>query len=281
MLGGDDSFFGGIGLAALASFTIDGGAGNDTLTGTDGADTLIGGDGNDFLDGNAGADVALMGTGDDVFRWDGGDGSDVVEGGFGADLMLFNGANVSENVDVSARSGRLRFFRDLGNIIMDVNDTEAVQFNAFGGADTVVIHNLQGTDVKEINLNLQASAGGGDSQVDHVIVEGSNGGDVIVVGGSAGGEVSVDGLAASLSIIGAEPADKLTVNSRGGRDVIFASALAANAIRFAANGGTGDDFLVGGAGNDTLLGGDGEDVLIGGAGADFLDGGSGNDIKVQ
>src|SRR5688572_27764574 len=96
--GGDDSFFGGAGLATLMSFTIDGGAGNDTLVGTDGADTLIGGDGKDFLDGNAGADVALMGTGDDVFRWDGGDGSDVVEGGSGSDLMLFNGANVGENV---------------------------------------------------------------------------------------------------------------------------------------------------------------------------------------
>ncbi|MGB7158100.1 MAG: calcium-binding protein [Tepidisphaeraceae bacterium] len=277
--GGDDSFFGGNGLAALTSF-IDGGTGDDSLLGTDGADTLLGGDGNDFVDGNAGIDVGLLGAGDDVFRWDGGDGSDVVEGGSGADLMIFNGANASERADLSARNGRLRFFRDLGSIIMDVNDTEAILFNALGGADSVTIHNLQGTDVREVNVDLQASAGTVDG-ADEVIVEGSEGGDVIIVGGSAGGVVAVSGLAAAVNISGAEPTDTLNVKARGGRDVVIASALNANAIRFVADGGRGDDFLIGGAGNDTLFGGDGADVLIGGPGNDFLDGGAGDDIKIQ
>jgi Ca2+-binding RTX toxin-like protein len=279
--GGDDSFFGGIDLAALATFLIDGGAGNDSLLGTDGVDTLIGGDGNDFVDGNAGADVGLLGAGNDVFRWDGGDGSDVVEGQSGADLMLFNGADGNENVDLSSNGGRLRFFRDAGNITMDVNDTETIKFNARGGADNVTIHNLQGTDVRQVNLDLQASSGGGDGQTDNVIVEGSSVGDVVTVGGSAGGVVSVSGLAAAVGITGAEPADRLTVNSLGGRDVVIASGLNANAIRFAVNGGTGDDVLIGGSGNDTLLGDDGDDVLFGGPGNDLLDGGPGDDIKVQ
>ena len=278
---GDDSFFGGVGLASLASFTVDGGLGNDSLVGTDGADTLIGGDGKDFLDGNAGADVGLMGAGDDVFRWDGGDGSDVVEGGSGTDLMLFNGAAGNENVDLSARNGRLRFFRDLGNITMDVNDTETVQFNALGGADRVTVHNIQTTDVRAVELDLQAPAGGGDGQGDEVIVEGSNGGDVIVVAGSAGGNVSVVGLVTTVGIRGAESTDKLNVKARGGRDVLIASALSANAIRFTADGGRGDDVLIGGAGNDTLFGGDGDDVLIGGPGNDLLDGGAGDDIKIR
>jgi Ca2+-binding RTX toxin-like protein len=278
---GDDSFFGGIGLATLASFTVDGGLGNDSLVGTDGADTLIGGEGKDFLDGNAGADVGLLGGGDDVFRWDGGDGSDIVEGGSGADLMIFNGAAGNENVDLSASNGRLRFFRDLGTITMDVNDTEAILFNALGGADKVTVHNLQTTDVREVELDLQAPAGGGDRQEDEVIVEGSNGGDVISVAGSAGGDVSVVGLATTVGIRGAESTDKLNVKARGGRDVLIASALSANAIRFTADGGQGNDFLIGSAGNDTLFGGDGEDVLIGGPGNDSLDGGAGDDIKVQ
>lgn len=278
--GGDDSFFGGVDLAALATFLIDGGAGDDSLLGTDGADALIGGDGKDFVDGNAGADVGLLGAGDDVFRWDGGDGSDVVEGGSGTDLMIFNGANASEKADLSARNGRLRFFRDLGNIIMDVNDTEAILFNAFGGADSVTVHNLRGTDVRELNVDLQASSGTVDG-ADKVIVEGSEGSDVIVVGGSAGGVVSVSGLAATVNISGAETTDTLNVKARGGRDVVIASGLTANAIRYVANGGRGNDFLIGGAGNDTLFGGDDEDVLIGGPGNDFLDGGAGDDIKVQ
>jgi Ca2+-binding RTX toxin-like protein len=278
--GGDDSFSGGTGLAALAAFTVDGGAGNDTLFGTDGADTLVGGDGKDFVDGNAGSDSAQLGAGNDVFRWDPGDGSDVVEGQAGNDLLLFNGADINERVDLSARNGRLRFFRDVGGIIMDVNDTEAVQFNALGGADSVTVHDLRGTDVREVDLDLLASTGGGDGQTDGVIVEGSLGSDVVAVSGRAGG-VSVNGLAATVSIRGAESTDKLTVNTLGGRDVVIASALDAGAIRFAADGGTGDDFLIGSAGNDTLLGGDGNDFLIGGPGTDFLDGGPGDDIRVQ
>ena len=48
-----------------------------------------------------------------------------------------------------------------------------------------------------------------------------------------------------------------------------------------ANGGDGDDVLIGGAGNDTLTGGAGDDVLIGGRGQDILDGGPGNNIVIQ
>jgi Ca2+-binding RTX toxin-like protein len=279
--GGDDSFLGGTGLAGLTAFTINGNAGDDTLVGTDGADTMTGGDGDDCLDGNAGADVALMGSGDDVFRWDGGDGSDVVEGQAGTDLLLFNGADVAENVELSARKGgRLRFFRDVGNITMDVNETEAVRFNALGGADIVTVHSLRGTDVRDVELNLLASSGGGDGEKDEVIVEGSNSGDVITVGGSVGGMVSASGLSATVSIRG-EPADELTVNALGGRDVVIATGLDVGAIRFAANGGTGDDVLIGGGGNDTLTGGAGDDVLIGGEGKDVLDGGPGEDVNVQ
>ena len=47
-----------------------------------------------------------------------------------------------------------------------------------------------------------------------------------------------------------------------------------------ANGGDGDDVLIGSAGNDTLIGGAGDDVLIGGGGQDILDGGPGNNIVI-
>jgi len=54
-----------------------GGAGNDSITGNDAANTLIGGSGNDTLIGNNGAD-----------RLEGGFGNDSLIGGGGADLML-------------------------------------------------------------------------------------------------------------------------------------------------------------------------------------------------
>ena len=45
---------------------------------------------------------------------------------------------------------------------------------------------------------------------------------------------------------------------------------------FTANGGDGNDILIGSPGNDTLSGGAGDDILIGNGGQDVLDGGTGN-----
>jgi Ca2+-binding RTX toxin-like protein len=73
--------------------------------------------------------------------------------------------------------------------------------------------------------------------------------------------------------------DRIVINGLGGDDVIQASGL--TGILLTANGGDGDDVLVGSAGNDTLTGGAGDDVLIGGPGQDILDGGPGNNISIQ
>ena len=61
------------------------------------------------------------GAGDDVFTWDPGDGSDVIEGQGGHDTMSFIGANVNENIDILANGSRVRFFRNVGNVTMDLN----------------------------------------------------------------------------------------------------------------------------------------------------------------
>ena len=86
---------------------LDGGAGNDTLSGGSGAEMLLGGDGNDTIDGNMGNDLALLGAGDDTFVWDPGDASDIVEGQAGNDQMVFNGADANEKFDLSANGSRL------------------------------------------------------------------------------------------------------------------------------------------------------------------------------
>src|SRR5215218_3718530 len=137
--GGDDSHSATGNLATLIAITVDGGAGNDTLLGSNGADFLLGGDGTDFVDGQQGNDTALLGAGDDTFQWDPGDGSDVVEGQDGTDKMLFNGSNAAENMDASANGGRVRFTRDVGTITMDLNDVEAIRANMLAGADTLTV----------------------------------------------------------------------------------------------------------------------------------------------
>src|SRR6185437_12679760 len=154
--GGDDVFTAGNGLANLIHLTIDGGAGNDTITGGDGNDTLIGGDGNDIITGGRGSDTAQLGTGDDEFIWNPGDGSDVVDGQDGFDTLLFNGANVSENVNISANGRRVSFTRDVAAITMDLDNIERIQFEALGGADNVVIGDLSKTDVQQVDVDLES-----------------------------------------------------------------------------------------------------------------------------
>src|SRR6478752_2085893 len=116
MNGGDDSFTAGNGLATLIKLTVDGGAGNDTITGGDGNDLLIGGDGNDTITGGRGNDTALLGAGNDTFVSNPGDGSDDVEGQGDHDTLQFNGANINENISLSANGTRLRMLRDVGNV---------------------------------------------------------------------------------------------------------------------------------------------------------------------
>jgi Ca2+-binding RTX toxin-like protein len=222
-----------------------------------------------------------MGAGDDTFVWNPGDDNDTLEGQVGFDAMAFNGANVAENIDISANGGRVIFFRNVASVTMDLNDVEGIDFNALGGADNVAVGDLSGTDVTEVDTNLSAAGGGGDVQPDNVIVQGTNGDDVAVVTGDASG-ISAFGLAARVNITGSEVAnDRLTVNALAGDDVVEASTLAAGAIGLTENGGVGNDVLIGSDGDDVLLGGPGDDVLLGGLGSDVLDGGDGDDIEIQ
>src|SRR6185312_274723 len=111
--------------AGAVQLTMNGGLGDDIFVGSEGDDLINGGDGDD---------TALMGAGDDTFVWNPGDDNDTLEGQDGFDTMLFNGANISENIDISANGNRLRFFRDVANVTMDADGVERVSFNALGGA---------------------------------------------------------------------------------------------------------------------------------------------------
>ena len=257
-------------LFANTVLTLDGGAGNDVLLGSRGNDRLLGGDGKDFVDGNQGNDVALLGAGDDVFQWDPGDGSDTVEGEAGTDTLVFNGANINERMDISANGERARLTRDIGNITMDLNGVERIQLNALGGADTITVNDLTGTDVKQVAIDLAATPGSGqgDGAADSVTVKGTAGDDRITIA-SSGASVVVNGLAAKVTIAGAEGAnDSLTVDGLAGNDNINASALNPGQINLTINGGAGNDTITGSQGNDVVIGGTGNDLALLGAGDD-------------
>jgi len=279
--GGDDSFAATGDLATLIKITVDGGGGIDNLSGSNGADLLLGGEGNDVIDGQQGDDAALLGAGDDTFQWDPGDGNDVIEGQAGADTMRFNGSGAAENMDVSANGGRVRLFRDIANVTMDTNDVEAIDINAVGGADSIVVNDTSGTDLSRIGSNLAAVGGGDDAAADNVVVNATQNDDVVVLAGQSGA-AEVLGLSARVSVTGATTGtDRITVNALGGDDVIDAAGVAADSASLTLSGGARDDVLIGGAGDDTLLGNGGDDVLLGGPGTDVLDGGDGDDVEIQ
>jgi Ca2+-binding RTX toxin-like protein len=258
--------------ADAIQLTMNGGLGNDVFFGSEGSDLFVGGDGND---------TAFMGAGDDTFVWNPGDDSDILEGQDGFDRMVFNGANIAEKIDISANGERVKFSRDIGSVVMDLNAVEGIDFNALGGPDTVTVNDLSGTDATEVNVNLAGSNGQGDGAADSVVLSGSSGDDVAHVFGDAG-FVSVLGLAAQINISGSEAAsDKLFFNMQAGDDVVEASALAAGIISLTAHGDDGNDILIGSAAADLLFGDAGDDVLLGGPGQDVLDGGTGDNVVIQ
>jgi Ca2+-binding RTX toxin-like protein len=280
MNGGDDTFSATGNLAALIKVTVDGGTGNDTILGSNGGDVLLGGDGDDFIDGQQGNDTVFLGAGNDVFQWDPGDGSDVVEGQDGTDRMLFNGSAIGENFEASANGGRLRFTRNVGSIVMDTNDLERVDVNALGGTDNVVVGDLTGTDVTQMNVNLAGTLGGaaGDAAVDTVTANSTNGADIIDVFG-AGSSYSVVGLQAQINVSNSEGAlDSLVINGLGGDDRITATTLPAGVVKLTIDGGAGDDTILGSQGADTLIGGGGSDFIFGDNGDDLARMGAGDDV---
>ena len=282
-LGGNDTI-NATGLAAgQLALTLDGGSGNDTLLGSAGNDFLIGGDGNDLVDGNQGSDTALLGAGNDTFQWDPGDGSDIVEGQDGTDTLLFNGANIAEKIDISANGGRTRLTRDVGNVVMDLDGIEHIQLNMLGGPDTVTVNDLSGTDVNQVAIDLSAAPAGsgtGDGAADTVITNGTANDDKINVA-TSGSSIVVKGLAAQVTVTGAEPLnDSLVVNGGAGNDTIDASKLHAGQVNLTLNGGDGDDKIIGSAGNDVVNGGKGSDLALLGAGNDVFvwNPGDGSDV---
>ena len=138
--------------------------------------------------GSAGNDLVIGGRGNDVAFWA---PATTRSSGTRAtaatpsrarpahDTLLFNGANVNEHIDLSANGSRVRLFRDVGNVTMDLNGVEQVNVNALGGADTITVNDLTGTGVTQVNIDLASTPGSGtgDGQADTVIVNGTAGND--------------------------------------------------------------------------------------------------------
>jgi Ca2+-binding RTX toxin-like protein len=305
---GNDLLNGGAGNDSL-----EGGAGNDSLVGAAGDDSVFGGLGNDTLRGGAGKDTLFGEDGDDSIIAALGDGVDSIVGGEGKDTFEFVGNNSANTFSlgqavVNQTAVHLTVTNDTSIQTLE-SDVERVVITALGGTDRVLVSDLTGVGLTEVQVNLGAGndrllsdAGAllgnvqlrvfGDAGNDLLIgtesaelLNGGDGNDTLI---GNGGNDTLNGDAGIDSIDGGAGSDVIdggagisTLDGGDGDDSLTGSIL--NDV---INGGAGNDTLVGlngndllngMDGNDSLVGGSGDDSLLGGAGDDTLDGGTDND----
>jgi hypothetical protein len=197
--------------------TLDGGNGNDTLNGGAGDDTLFGGRGDDTVTGGIGSDTAFLGAGNDTFIWNPGEGNDVVNGGAGFDTLIFKGADraAGETFSIDPNGSGATFNRPNG--VIDLTNVERIQFVAQGQhSDNITIHDLTGTDVQQVAIDLGSGAPGGvigDGQVDKVFINATHG-QTIAVAEDSHGVVTVSGLTNTMRISNFGANDQLFINGQ-------------------------------------------------------------------
>ncbi len=213
--------------------SIDAGHGNDSVTGSAGADLVFASFGDDALDGAGGSDTYRVSgnlaggwgvfNGYDAINDSGTSGSDtIVAAGTAAVDIGVKSLSGIERIDASGASGGARLLGDSGANRIDLRSTTLVGITAIEtGSGTDMVWGSAGVD--------RIAAGNDNDTVD------AGAGDDLVTGGS--GDDSLSGGADNDNLDGGSGADQLL-------------------------GGTGNDTITGGAGNDTVNGGAGSDVYL-------------------
>jgi Ca2+-binding RTX toxin-like protein len=261
-----------INASTLAAGHVDlrlyGGAGNDRITGSKGNDDLSGNDGNDTVAGGKGSDEAMLGGGNDQYLWQVGDGVDFVDGEMGSDTLRVTASKASDALTISEDAfGRPKVYASNGSVA--TSDVERIELRALAGADRIDVFNITSAQVRSIEIDLAATAGGAlaDAHADTVIRYGADSDDILAVSWT-GNKVVVDGLSAALSVAHAGTNDTIIVNGAVGDDVLNAAGMQAGKVRLQLDGYVGDDIIFGSGGNDTVIGGMGNDAAFMGAGND-------------
>ncbi|MDA0283477.1 MAG: trypsin-like serine protease [Planctomycetota bacterium] len=248
-------------LLGLVRLEINGGNGNDTLTGSDSDDTLLGSAGDDSINGGDGADILIGGDGQDALNGDGGDdllqgnaGNDSLQGGEGDDVL--EGSDGSDSL--CGADGDDSLTGGFGDDILDGNSGDDI---LLGEEGQDILLGGSGDDTLDGGRNadtLRGHSGNDKIRGDHGndLIFGGTGDDTIDAGD---GEDTIDGDSGDDGIVAGNGND--LVNGGFGNDTVL--------------GGDGDDAIVGGNGSDTLLGQDGDDGITGNGGIDTMDGGEG------
>jgi Ca2+-binding RTX toxin-like protein len=237
--GGDDSLtVGELSGSTVQTVVFSGGAGNDVLDARESSTTIE-------AFGGEGDDLLLGGAAEDTFF--AGAGDDIVVGQRGADTAYLE-------------AGDDRFIWNNGDGSDFINGGagfDVTQVNGADGAgDEFDLAAVDGQAIfNRLNLGLFTLT---NEAIEQFEINGQDGDDSLTVGDLTGSAVQ-----------------SLVFSGGDGNDFLNASGTTTPIV---ADGGDGDDILIGGAGDDILIGGDGADLLIGGAGNNVLIGGGGADF---
>ena len=289
-------------------------AGNDTLIGSNGLDSLMGGDGNDRITSSV-----VSGS---IDRLDGGNQTDwMVLTGAASSTLLINldaGANADQFTKVGVNNETIvqsNFENlDASGVTGSGISATAISTGSYiigsGQGDTIT--GGAGNDTIEGGAGADSMTGGngndlflvGGTDITHDTISGGNGTDTVqftadtdlTLADSFGTvetllldqgvdlTVNASQLTGVTSIVGTgdNGGETLSITASGGADTLDLSAasftLDTNDIGLSVDVGAGNDSVLLSAGNDSVYGGDGNDTFIGGAGADTLNGGNGNDM---
>jgi Ca2+-binding RTX toxin-like protein len=252
-------------------FEINGLGGDDTLNVKDLAATDVqqvnfkGGDGNDRLDASQTNVKIYANGGNDNDTMLGGNNTDTLIGAQGNDLL--RGGNNNDSLYGGSDNDTL------------VGDKGSDYFNGGRGDDRMIWNDGDGSDTMRGGIGADVTEFNGSV---------ASGDDLVL---------KADGAKANFQRINLVPitldvddTEQFEINGLGGDDTLNVKDLAATDVQQVNfKGGDGNDRLDasqtnvkinadGGNGNDTLIGGTNDDTLIGGEGSDFLNGGGGNDV---
>jgi Ca2+-binding RTX toxin-like protein len=258
--GGNDKIFGNGGNDILL-----GGSGDDKIDGGTGRDQLFGGKGNDKLDGGADNDFLDGGKGDDELE--GGTGNDTILGGAGKDKMSWDDGDGNdimsggEGFDIVDVEGSLT---KGDNFVLGRNSADKAFFERTGLNGQVGVGRFTLTVDSSEEFDVSGEGGDDTFQVNDLTDTGVN-------------LVKFDGGSGNDTLDGTNTKTRLEAEGGTGDDKLIGSSVADTL-----NGGDGDDTVSGEKGDDVMTGGKGNDTLEwdDGDGSDIISGGTGNDTVV-
>jgi Ca2+-binding RTX toxin-like protein len=242
-LGGDDSVASTLLPIVIGdqefrfAITVDGGEGNDAVTGYNATDTLIGGGGDDTVSGESGSTMS------------GGSGIDTL-----ALFLASTGTPFAGNFNLNYAA------QAAGTVTLADGST-------ISGFEKFLIQSGIGNDTFDLSGDANAldSNFTGNDGDDTLIVNSATQGGVVFLGG-----LGFDRVVADFSAV----TGTVELDTAGTGGVLTAPGLAvgSNDIdAFTVISGSGNDLLAGGSSADTLAGGAGDDTLDGGGGVDTAD----------